>query len=420
MKISILLLVICIFNWETSHALPNQLKLTAFSVIIGNDKGETVKTAIDNFFNNTACLPSTPKNIQKSLEKALKKSSKSATPPEVYSVVDDVKDTKYIGTEYQSFKGVLHAFKFDKNAEKYQYLEGADTYNTLNPFMLINKNMPNFIYGLDCSGYVSSLAKAGVGLSAAELQLASQVAYDKKESYLLSRIRAASVIKLVMDPINTLAESTASPEFISGTLFHVLDLLVKNDKTSITTPEFFDVLAYEKNGGKSLQGQFDLNASGGGTYGIASVSGSLDSSATISQTLTFNSPKVAIISVGDEKTYQIEEVKETLKNAIESTRLSQHQVDNTIQVKSNLFQKLCRLGNWSASIIDVGESKELGKKQIDATYNLALKECQFSINISDLAEKFSKTDLVKMAISPKSQAFSIYNESPPTLVVNLN
>ena len=402
----------CIFLWNINYAVSEEENQPVTN--------ERTQSAVDNFFAETSCLADTAKQ---SLQKILQKNPSAATPEEVNSAIKDVRQSKFEVIKYQSLRATLHAFRFptERNLRE---LVGAESYDTLDPFLLLNNQKTNFFYSLDCSGYISYLSTIKGGLSEANVASSSQLAYNKKEIYMIGRLYVTPLIAKVMNPNLAKASFNFDSDSVSSVLYTVLNQLIENKKLSLMTPEFMDVLVYERSGKKNLQGNIDLTGKAGGNFGLGSATLSLQSSAGIGQNLSFDIPTIGIIKKGREQEYSIDQVKQKLKAAIEKTVLTQRKVENTLEFKSNLHRNLCENEDWLVSITKAGDTPEtlLQGIKISPQFDNNEKICKFTMSLNGIEDKFIKPSFFTVSVYPsdKSEVFSNYGQSPPTIIHNIN
>lgn len=356
-----------------------------------------------DFFSTTTCLPS---KVQKKLNKKLNKNGVAhAIPDDLFQTIKDIKDEKVSKAEDRSLRAMLHVFKF-KNNESYEFLRG-DTYTTLNPYSLLDGERTNFIYILDCNGYVSNLAKAKVGLSAGEIETSASLAADKKKVYSASRAKMKTIIEAAMSPAT--AGLTLDNRTSIDVLFPLLATMQESTKDEIIVPSDIDIIATAVSEDSSLQGKIDLKAGGGFSAGIGSVNVTSESGMSMDRQYSFNLPKSAIVSYGKTKSYSKTDIKNTLKIAITNIDIiSKTNSSGVFELKTSIGNNICSNGQWTITTTNQKDNTQLGTKPLTAKFKD--NNCVLT---SDMKNEFAKVGINGYAIfevKPTAPAFSAYDQ----------
>ena len=372
-----------------------------------NKKAESLKVLLGHFFSNTQCLSS---KDQKKLNKALKNNKQGAIPIDILEMISQVGDEKIELAEAQTLRAMLHIY-YRENEEKAAFLTGADSYIGLDPFLLIDTQKESFYYRLDCSAYLGSVLSSDIGFSSVKLESAVSAAFQKKEYYQASRAVMYSVLEKVMNPINTGGVSF-NPESSSSILFPLFADLVSSGKAKFKTPEYMDIVSFERNSTRGLQGKLDVTGGAGFSFGLGGASLDINGGSSISETFRFHSPNSAIISLGPYKEYTLNQVKNSLNNSVEKIDLTIESVLPLI-ITSKMYPNLCINAGWKANINKKDNSSIASDLKVSSVYS-SDGFCKFEIKTDGtiLGGESVKINLVADAV-----VFSSLEQKPTAQVL---
>lgn len=364
---------------------------------------ETVQNLLGTFFSKTSCLSS---DDQKKLSKVLKKDKKSAIPKELQGLIDNIPNEKVELIEALTLRGALHVYTRENEA-KPVILDGALSYRTLDPFLLLDTEKPNFFYRLDCNAYLASLVSSNIGFSSTNLKSAVEGAYEKKEFYQASRAFMYNVIEKVMNPIN-IAGSEFNAKSRASILFPLASDMIDKKYNSIKVPKYIDVVAFDHNSSRGLQGKVDIDGKGSYSFGFGGAAIDLKASASISEKFRFSAPNSAIIESGPISEYSIKRVKESLSSAIIQSKLEVIS-SRPLVAHADLYQKLCLYGGWKAEIVSISDNEVLGTNLNVHPKYLASDICQFSIDLQNLS---IGSEAIILSVEAASSMFSSFDKKP--------
>lgn len=329
-------------NALTNKALESKILTTETT-----EFNTTAKSLFSKFFAETTCLSD---EDQKKLEKAIRNDVNKVIPSEVQIMIDGLPKSKIIMFKAKSLKAMLHVYMIneDYDPSSVDFLDNAESYNTIDPFLLIDSQKPNFYYRLDCSGYLGTIINTDMGLSSARLESAIKSAFNKKEYYQASRATMYPVIVKAMNLTGT-GRSGFNDESTSAILFPLLGEIEQRQLSEFWVPKYMDIIAYERSNSKSIQGTMSLTA--GASYAFGVINGGIDikGNANLTESISFNSPNTAIIETGQLIHYSKENLLDQLRQSLLNTSFS---IDTKIPlvIKSNLYTQMCNNGGWIADI----------------------------------------------------------------------
>lgn len=231
---------------------------------------------------------------------------------------------------------------------------GAATFNTIDPLSLVDVNSNNYLYTIDCSGYLTSALSANVGLAIAEARGAARTATTKQWSLLIARARLWSPIAHAISP-----PDAPLPEKYRYTDLQRLDTLWAvhsrfsdlADSDTITIPTATDFLWTSQNGSSSFQGKVDLSSSASYGFGFGSVEGHLDAGASLARGSHFSTFVTYPLPRSDEAptlTVPLETIRRQVRDLVERSNPITSTVDKTIHVTAALPANVCRADlHWS-------------------------------------------------------------------------
>lgn len=326
----------------------------------------TVRDFFQEFFSSTNCLP---EGVQKELRRKIR--DKTIIPEGVASSISEVKDSVVSSVDGRSLLGMLHYYQLignDGSITKH-VLNGASTYNMFNPYRNMDTQSSYFLYVLDCTGYVSHLAKANLGLSTSSIKAASSLAFDKKQSYIASRALMTNMIASAMSQANV--NSSLTPVESLGVLYPLLGVVVSSEGGRIKVPKQVDVISVATNSSSSMQGSVKVESGLSVGFGVGSVSSENQGGFAVSTKISFSAPKSAVLSESIETfLYNAEQVKERLIRAMNKIPIKDTVTTaNEIIVKVGLPDNVCKFPAWKATFsLSVNGEQENRIKPVSSAF----------------------------------------------------
>lgn len=180
-------------------------------------------------------------------------------------------------------------FQVFKDRELYE-ITGASAYKSIDPFSMMDGNRNNYMYTVDCSGYLTSALSAKVGLKIADAEAAASAATQKQWSMLIARARLWSPIVHAISPDSAPIKDRQISVQRLDTLWAIHSKFKADpDSAKIDVPAYMDILWTSKNGSASFQGKMDMADSINIGFAAGGIAGRIDAGASLSRASRFSS-----------------------------------------------------------------------------------------------------------------------------------
>jgi hypothetical protein len=382
---------------------------------------QTAEAFLINFFSSTTCLPA---SVQKKIETENK--SAKLIPEEINSSIKDIKEKKVTAVFHKDLISMLHSYEIStdntgKAFEVPQFLKSARTLNTYNPFRNIDPSAPRFIYMLDCTGYVSHLAKADVGLTVLNAKVTTSAAFDLQQTYVASRALMANAIATAMVPDLFGSKQTLQNVDALSIIANLLtELNIAGMEKKVRVPRFVDVISTSKSGSSKLQGQVAVSGEGNLGFGTGSVSTENKSGFGVTKTIEFLSPDSAIVGTeGTAFIFEAKDIKKQLASNLKRVQIiAKTRVNDAFTFKLDVPENICNSASWRGqySMIE-GEKTITREKPLLASYDEY--GCTLSLAIDEQVQKLL-TDKRQISILPTGGVIEYLSETErPNYAINL-
>ncbi len=303
-----------------------------------------VSSLINSFYSKMPCL--TPEG-QAAFDKKKGEYANKFIPPGMSNLIEDIANQQKYQVNNRNLTNMMHLFSYTATGA-IEDLPGSDTYtgNAIDPRDLLDKGRTNFIYSLDCSGYVAMLASVKAGISSAQIQ--TEIQNSIKFTVLNTMIRGqmTPLLNKAIQPgeYGALKYLNAVPSI----LFSLINKMINDGKTEIIVPKYIEVVSYASSGTNRLQGQVNGAANGSAAFGVGSANMSASSGFAVTQSFEFVNPKSIVIASGDNVTYSLDVIKQKFAASLKSTLLNVSVTSKYIEVLSDLQSSVCIQPTWNA------------------------------------------------------------------------
>lgn len=263
---------------------------------IQSDKESQGPTSFDkevsNLFSSSGC------NLPEKLIERLKKSGQDAfVPEELKQALKQDPITTFEKVSGANVRAAMHVATFERNGKSEDRpLTGSQSYFRLDPLNLLDPGKDNFLYTIDCSGYLNSSIALGGGVPAAQGEIAAKLAMQSVRSIFVARATLFSPIAMAIHPdIFPEMQSRRDRMDILHALLQEANLVwngvSSTEATKISTQRMTKVLWTSNNGTSSLQGKSSFDAKAG----LGSIGFNAGGANSISKNLNFSSFNTYII-----------------------------------------------------------------------------------------------------------------------------
>lgn len=259
----------------------------------------TIRAELQQLFSSSNCpLP------EKLKAEIAKRSPYGYLPEEVSTAMnaDDILATRPSKVPGASVQNVIHTIRVPSKPSDASgnqtatniVLSSSDSYTTTGAESLINPHRSNFIYTMDCAGFLNAALSINANLTVAEIQGFAKHATSISRSMFLARASIFTPVAIAIDPSlgsASMAQSTRQRiDLLHAIAAEVYSLDSKAlDTTPVTAWREMDLLWATNQGTTSLQGQGQLSGSAAGGLGVVSMSLNSSSGGTYSRSVKFNS-----------------------------------------------------------------------------------------------------------------------------------
>lgn len=171
----------------------------------------------------------------------------------------------------------------------------AINYDVLNYLIVIPDTYDNLYYSIDCSGYLTGVISAGIGINENSVKTSSNNVIDKKKSLV--------IIKGVLDsPLNQAIKGHLVFKEDKALRKQVLQALVDrvpteyNDESEIIINENYEVFLTSNSGNASFNGKIDVSASVGYNFILGNANSSASANGNVGRVSNFSRFNTYILS----------------------------------------------------------------------------------------------------------------------------
>jgi hypothetical protein len=418
LKKCILLLIFSFPAW--THASVTIEKIQKLASTADNKTtrtNENVGQLMNKFFSDTKCFNSA---ANEEFQKALKKAGSDPTPSEIKDLIEaHTSIIPAFKTEEKGLQKIIYLYDVLTNTTNdIKSVTNTDAYDRsiVSPAELLDTGENYMVYTLDCSGYLSLVSRASSGAASALAKIAYRGQFESKKSMMIMYGKIIPILNIVINPQSNIPVPI-QPEIKLDILHGLLNLLNDSGNLNIQVPSTLTILAYEGNSTATLQGNMKFEASASGSFGLISVEGGSESTASIVQKLNFSKFSTAVIQQGESKNYKIGQIRDQIRSALRSTKTKldyEGASRETIKITTSLTNHVCG-HEWKARILNKGDDEVANN--LEVTTQSISNKCIMSITpTGDLLE--SKTDY-KLIIFPVGNIYNWEDGGPAMRTIDI-
>lgn len=270
-------------------ALRSNLKSESGTTAVPREepKKEYLENIISQLFHpkTLGCLPNGSK-----FEDKLSHSGKWV-PEDVRKQVEKIGVQK-VATANEAISYFLNRIEYTSNGKtETRYVTGTGLFQNIEPSKFILSGFDNFVYNIDCSGYLSASAFVVANVPAVELKNSADIAMKSQKSLAVIRATVVPPIAAALDPENAPANIGEAVSLVDriDLLRGILATIPENapEEAKVGVSLDLDVLWTSVSGESSFQGLTSASGSSGGGFGFVTAQASTSAGATLSRSVRF-------------------------------------------------------------------------------------------------------------------------------------
>jgi len=260
------------------------------------------------------------KEMKKALKKLKPKNQVSGFIPEAVSKNAFMADTVSL-LSMQGSNILAHLFQYKNSSGKLSkplFAKKANSVKNFNANSFIEKNpetYDQFLYTLDCTGFITTAVNATGGVSAASIKTAASVGVSAKKSlFVLGGV--------MWSPLYQAYKGDGIFEKNDSLRINVLEAILNEiptqeqlDNTQILFDANYKVILTSNSGDSNFNGEGSFSASGNASFGFGSVQGDVNASGSIARTSSYTNYKTYVIEKNintEQPTITVKDIKELL------------------------------------------------------------------------------------------------------------
>ncbi|MEA5402837.1 hypothetical protein VB776_07920 [Arcicella sp. DC2W] len=248
-----------------------------------------------------------PENFNCGCDKQMKKALKKLKPKNQVSgfIPDDVSKNAFMADTVsllamQGSNILAHLFQYENSSRKSKplFAKNANSVKNFNVNNFIEKKpetYDQFLYTLDCTGFITAAVNATGGVSAASIKTAASVGVSAKKSLFVLGGVMYSPLYQAFKGEGIFKGNDSLRINVLGAILDEIPTQEQSDNTKILINANYKVILTSNSGNSNFNGEGSFGASGNASFGFGSVQIGSDGSGSIGRTSSYTSYKTYII-----------------------------------------------------------------------------------------------------------------------------
>ncbi|MBK6861020.1 MAG: hypothetical protein IPG95_12175 [Saprospiraceae bacterium] len=249
-----------------------------------------IKEEVASLFDPSNHSCSLPSKVLSKIKELNKKAKKNWTPPFITTLLNKLPSDQALLYSDSDISDVMHTFQVKtvgaNSIEYYRTVSTASTYKNFEyeKFMLLGKS--NFLYTLDCSGYLSAAMEfTGAVPLTTEVKSSANSALTTKSSFFVGG-------GVLVSPLAGAYFGRTSLEMDTSLRIHLLELLTSfpgiNDADTIRFNNNYKAIWSSSKGSHGFNGEANFKVNASLSFGVASIAGQTEGNTKLSRNSTFS------------------------------------------------------------------------------------------------------------------------------------